>query len=120
VDDLAQCDDLAPEERGEKARAAFDLYRVAHPGAEIIHLVINLAHLADEETDKGGALILRDALMHHAGERADDQSRAAGTEYPFAVSDIGRNASKLRPREQTDRRGRVGIGEVTCTARTSW
>jgi hypothetical protein len=26
----------------------------------------------------------------------------------------------LRPREQTDRRGRVGIGEVTCTARTSW
>lgn len=65
MDDIARDENVRPETRGERARAAWDAYAGR---ADIADLIADLAHLADTETPGSGLAVLARAKTHYTAE----------------------------------------------------
>ncbi|MFF9901308.1 hypothetical protein [Streptomyces longispororuber] len=111
--DTIQTDEVTPRTMAEKARPLYELYADAYPGAQIADLITNLAHLADQTTDQGGAATLRNALLHYQAEH-DLAHPVPGTEYPFSISDISRATARLLGPGWLAESGSWGVSGSLC------
>jgi hypothetical protein len=71
MDDIARDVNESPQSRGERARAAWELYGERH-GDDIADLIADLAHLADTEAPDSGLAVLARAESNYTAELDDD------------------------------------------------
>lgn len=68
MDDIARASGITQDDRAERARDAWELYAATYSGSEIQDLITDLLHLADADTEDGGAVALASAERHYGSE----------------------------------------------------